>query len=104
MTRRHGIYFAVRGAAALLFVLAATVLPRGVPAGMLILLAGVVGLGSCLFANAGSPGEQAGARPQDRWFNSLRPPQGDWPPYESNAASTSVGVPTNATLRPPAAS
>jgi CHASE2 domain-containing sensor protein len=53
MSRRHALYFAVRGAAALLFVLAATVLPRGVPAGMLILLAGLVGVGSCLFANAG---------------------------------------------------
>ena len=101
MTRRHALYFAVRGAAALLFVLAATVLPRGVPAGMLILLAGVVGVGSCLFANAGSPGEQAGARPQDRWFDSLRAPQGDWPPYEPDAPPPAV---PGATARPPAAS
>jgi hypothetical protein len=97
MNRRHALYFAVRGAAALLFVLAATVLPRGVPAGMLILLAGLVGIGSCLFANAGSPGEQAGARPQDRWFDSLRAPQGDWPPYEPTARPEATG-------RPPAAS
>jgi hypothetical protein len=81
MSRRHALYFAVRGAAALLFVLAATVLPRGVPAGMLILLAGA-----------------AGARPQDRWFDSLRAPQGDWPPYDASALAP------EATLRPPAAS
>lgn len=97
MSRRHALYFAVRGAALLLFVLAATVLPRGVPAGTVILLAGVIGVGSCLFVNAGSPGEQAGARPQDRWFDSLRAPQGDWPPYDP-------AVLPEATVRPPAAS
>lgn len=97
MSRRHRRYFALRGGAALLFVLAATVLPRGVPAGVLILLAGLIGVGSCLFANAGSPGEQAGARPQDRWFDSLRAPQGDWPPYEP-------AVLPEATVPPPAAS
>lgn len=102
MSRRHALYFAVRGAAALVFVLAATVLPRGVPAGMLILLAGLVGLGSCLFANAGSPGEQAGARPQDRWFDALRAPQGDWPPYDP-APPPAVAARHEATARPPAA-
>ena len=101
MSRRHALYFAVRGAAAVLFVLAATVMPRGVPAGMLILLAGLIGVGSCLFANAGSPGEQAGARPQDRWFDSLRAPQGDWPPYDPPPA---VAVSPEATVRPPTAS
>ena len=101
MSRRHALYFAVRGGAAVLFVLAATVLPRGVPAGMVIMLAGVIGVGSCLFANAGSPGEQAGARPQDRWFDSLRAPQGYWPPYEQPPA---VAVSPEATGRPPAAS
>ena len=101
MSRRHSLYFGVRGAAAVLFVLAATVMPRGVPAGMVIILAGVVGVGSCLFANAGSPGEQAGARPQDRWFDSLRAPQGDWPPYEP---APTVAVSPEATGRPPAAS
>ena len=101
MSRRHALYFAVRGGAAVLFVLAATVLPRGVTAGTVIILAGVIGVGSCLFANAGSPGEQAGARPQDRWFDSLRAPQGDWPPYEAPPA---VAVSPDATGRPPAAS
>lgn len=99
MTRRHAIYFGVRGGAALVFVLAATVLPRGVPAGMLIMLAGLVGVGSCLFANAGSAGERAGARPQDRWFDSLRAPQGDWPPYDGDAVP-----PVEATPRPAQAS
>ena len=83
----------------MVFVLAATVLPRGVPAALVVVAAGVVGLASCLFANAGSPGEQAGARAQDRWFDSLRAPQGDWPPYEVPAPA-----PSEATVRPPAAS
>ena len=96
MTRRHALYFAIRGGCAVVFVLAATVLPRGVPAAVVIFAAGVVGVASCLFANAGSPGEQAGARAQDRWFDSLRAPQGDWPPYEVPAQ------PSEAAVRPPA--
>lgn len=87
MTRRHVLYFAIRGGCAVVFVLAATVLPRGVPAALVIVAAGVVGVGSCLFANAGSPGEQAGARAQDRWFDSVRAPQGEWPPYDPSTAT-----------------
>lgn len=64
---------------------AALALPRGVPAALLVVLAGVVAVLSCLWANAGGPGERAGARPQNRWFDSVMPPQGDWPPYDDVA-------------------
>ena len=43
--------------------------------------AGIVAVLTCVGVNAGSTGEQLGARAQDRWFDSLRAPQGDWPPY-----------------------
>ena len=98
MSRRQGTYLAIRLAAALVFVLAATVLPRGLPAGLLIMAAGLAAVLSCIGVNAGSAGEQAGARPQQRWLDSLRAPQGDWPPYEAPA------VAPEATVRPPAAS
>lgn len=92
MTRRHVTYFAVRAVAATVFVLAATVLPRGVPAALVIMAAGAVAVFSSLWTNAGGPGEQAGARPQQRWLDSLRPPQGDWPPYDAEATSRTPGA------------
>ena len=82
MSRRHTTYFVLRAVAGLAFVLAATVMPRGVPAALVILVAGLVAVGTSLGTNAGGPGEQAGARPQDRYFDSLRAPQGQWPPYD----------------------
>lgn len=78
---RQKTYFAVRGVAAVAFLLAAVVLPRGVPAGLLAMAAGLVAVMTCFGTNAGGPGERAGALPQDRWFDSVRAPQGDWPPY-----------------------
>ncbi len=78
---RQKTYFAVRGVAALVFLLAAVVLPRGVPAALLAVLAGVVAVAASFGTNAGGPGERAGAAPQDRWFDSVRAPQGEWPPY-----------------------
>ena len=90
-------YLTIRAAAALVFVLAATALPRGVPAGLLILAAGIAAVLTCVGANAGGPGERAGARPQDRWFDSVQAPQGQWPPYETAPVQ-------EATARPPAAS
>lgn len=100
MTRRQGTYLVIRLAAALVFLLAATVLPRGVPAGLLVLAAGVAAVLSCIGVNAGGPGEQAGARPQERWLASLRAPQGEWPPYEGPAPAPG----SDATARPPATS
>lgn len=100
MTRRQATYLVVRGSAAAVFVVAATVLPRGVPAALLVVAAGVVAVATCLFTNAWGPGEQAGARAQDRWFDSVAPPQGDWPPYDPRETA----APPQATLPPPAAS
>ena len=76
-------YVLVRVAAAVAFVLGAVVLPRGIPAAILVMVAGVVAVLSSLWSNAGGPGETAGAREQNRWFDSVSPPQGDWPPYEA---------------------
>ena len=78
---RQKTYFALRGAAALVFVLAALVLPPGVPAGLLAIAAGLVAVLTCIGVNAGGPGERAGTAAQDRHFDSLRAPQGDWPPF-----------------------
>ena len=96
MTRKR-TYLVVRLAAFAVLVVAATALPRGVPAALLVVAAGVAAVVSSLWANAGGPGERAGERPVDRWFDSVAPPQGDWPPYE-------VSEDEQATLRPPAAS
>ncbi len=79
---RKRAYLMVRLAAAVAFLLGVTVLPRGVPAAMVVMGAGVAALMSSLWSNAGGPGESAGAREQNRWFDSVTPPQGDWPPYQ----------------------
>ena len=81
LDRRQSTYLLVRVGAGLVFVLAATVLPRGPLAGVVVMAAGLVAVTSCLWANAGGPGERAGARRQDRALQQLRAPQGDWPPY-----------------------
>ena len=60
----------------------AVVLPPGLPAALLVLGAGVLAVATCFGVNAGGPGERAGARPQDRWFDAQSAPQGDWPPYD----------------------
>lgn len=78
---RQRAYFVVRGAAAVVFLLAAVVLPRGVPAALLAMTAGMAAVMTCFSTNAGGPGERAGAAPQERWYDSVRAPQGDWPPY-----------------------
>lgn len=82
---RFAVYLAVRVASAVAFVLAATVLPRGVPAALVVMVAGIAAVLTCFGTNAGGPGERAGARPQDRYFDSILPPQGDWPPYDPSA-------------------
>ena len=97
MTRKR-TYLLVRLGAFAVLVCAATLLPRGVPAALLVVAAGVLAVGSSLWANAGATGERAGARPQERYWASVMPPQGDWPPYDQ------VPDPSEATQRPPAAS
>ena len=76
------VYLVVRLLAVVAFVLGVTVLPRGVPAGLVVMGAGIAALLSAVWSNAGARGERAGARVQDRWFDSVMPPQGDWPPYD----------------------
>ena len=81
MTGRQQAYLGIRVAALATFVLAATVLPSGVPAGIVAAAAGVAGLLTCIGVNAGGPGEQAGAREEGVRYDRARAPQGDWPPY-----------------------
>lgn len=99
---RVAVYIAIRVVAALAFVLAATVLPKGVPAALVVVVAGVAAVMTCFGTNAGGPGERAGARPQDRWFDQHMAPQGDWPPYDVTAVET--GQPPEATSGRSAAS
>ena len=80
--RRQITYYSLRAGATLAFVLAAFVLPRGAPAGLLALAAGVVAVLSGIGANAGGPGEQAGSRRQMDHYEQVRAPQGDWPPFD----------------------
>jgi hypothetical protein len=81
---RQKTYLGLRAGAFVVFVVAALVLPRGVPAGLLVVAAGVIAVMACLGTNAGGPGERAGSVPQDRWLDSIRAPQGDWPPFDDD--------------------
>lgn len=82
MTRRQQAYFAFRGSSAGVFLLSATVLPRGAPAVIGCLVAGMGGILTCLAVNAGGPGERAGARAERIVYDRSRAPQGDWPPFD----------------------
>ena len=84
---RKRVYLLVRLGALVAFLVGALALPHGVPAALVVVLAGVVAVVSSLWSNAGGPGERAGSREQDRWFDSIMPPQGDWPPYEPGPVS-----------------
>ena len=101
MTRRHVAYFVVRGAAALVFVTAALVMPRGVPAALVIMGAGIVGVLACVGTNAGAVGEREGAKAQQRWLEQVRAPQGEWPPYDASTVDGEVVRRSGANLRPP---
>ena len=79
-------YLVVRLLAVVAFVLGVTVMPHGVAAGLVVMGAGLAALLSAVWSNAGAGGERAGARVQDRWFDSVMPPQGDWPPYDAGPA------------------
>ena len=84
MTRRQKAYFAFRGSSAGLFLVSATLLPRGAPAVIGAIAAGMGGILTCIGVNAGGPGEQAGARHEEQTYQRVRPPQGDWPPYDES--------------------
>ena len=80
--RRKVTYFSLRAAAVVAFLLSAFVLPRGAPAALLCMGAGAVAVLAGIGVNAGGPGEQAGARLQMDHYEAIRPPQGDWPPFD----------------------
>jgi hypothetical protein len=82
VTARQKAYYGIRLLALLGFILAALLMPSGVPAGLVAGSAGIIGLLTCIGVNAGGPGEQAGAREQGVRYDKTRAPQGDWPPYE----------------------
>ena len=79
---RHKAYFVFRGSSAGIFLLSATVLPRGAPAIVGCIVAGLGGILTCIGVNAGGPGERAGSRVEGLRYDKLRAPQGDWPPYD----------------------
>ena len=79
---RHKAYFVFRGSSAGIFLLSATVLPRGAPAVVGCIVAGMGGVLTCIGVNAGGPGERAGGRVEGVRYDSVRAPQGDWPPYD----------------------
>ena len=99
---RIAVYLTVRLGCLAAFVLAGLVLPRGIPAALVIVVAGVVAVMTCFGINAGGPGERAGARPQDRWFDSHLAPQGDWPPYDHAELTPHELTPEATRLRPDA--
>jgi hypothetical protein len=82
LTRREIAYFTLRGLAALGVVLSMTVLPSGLPAALICVVSGVLAVLTCIGVNAGGPGEQSGSAPFERAYAKVRPPQGDWPPYD----------------------
>ena len=79
--RRKVAYLLLRGGAALTFVLSALLLHRGAVAGLICIGAGVVAVLTSIGVNAGGPGELAGSRAQERAYERIRPPQGEWPPF-----------------------
>ena len=54
------VYLVVRLLAVVAFVLGVTVLPHGVPAGLVVMGAGLAALLSAVWSNAGARGERAG--------------------------------------------
>ncbi|HTL24480.1 MAG TPA: hypothetical protein VL281_10665 [Mycobacteriales bacterium] len=84
MTGRAKAYFGIRGVALVAFVLSWSVMPPGMWAAGVAIVAGIAGILTCIGVNAGGPGEQAGARLEATRFERVRPPQGDWPPYDED--------------------
>lgn len=80
--RREIAYFTLRGLAAAGVVMSATALPPGLPAALLCVGSGLLAVLTCIGVNAGGPGEQSGSAPFERAYARIRPPQGDWPPYD----------------------
>ena len=81
MSGRQASYLILRGGAAVLFLLSVSVIPRGAPAVIACMAAGIIAILSCIGVNAGGPGEQSGARAEQVRYDRTRAPQGDWPPF-----------------------
>ena len=79
---RKVTYFSVRAVAAVAFITSATIMPRGGAAAAVCITAGIVAVLAGIGVNAGGPGERAGARRQLDNYEAIRPPQGDWPPFD----------------------
>ncbi|HUR14193.1 MAG TPA: hypothetical protein VM097_06835 [Mycobacteriales bacterium] len=84
MTGRAKAYFGIRGVALVAFILSWAVLPPGGLAAGVAITAGIAGVLTCIGVNAGGPGERAGARVEASHLERVRPPQGDWPPYDED--------------------
>jgi hypothetical protein len=82
--RRKVTYFSIRAVAVVAFLTSAFVMPHGAPAALVCMGAGAVAVLAGIGVNAGGPGEQAGARRQMDHYNAIRPPQGDWPPFDAD--------------------
>ena len=82
LRRRKVAYFGLRAACLVAFLIAAFVMPRGGAAGAVVLVAGAVAVLAGIGVNAGGPGERSGARTTSDYFNSISPPQGEWPPFD----------------------
>lgn len=104
MTGRQKAYLGIRGGAVVMFVSSWTVIPPGGLAGGVAIAAGIIGMATCIGVNAGGPGERAGARVQSQRYEQVRPPQGDWPPYQEDRIVDGVVLEEHVTkLDPPAA-
>jgi hypothetical protein len=97
--RRQVTYYSLRAGATATFLLAAFVLPRGALAGGLVIAAGVVAVFAGIGANAGGPGEAAGARRQLDHYEPV--PQGDWPPFDPSRDIDGEVVDPDPRLSPP---
>ena len=82
--RRKVVYFSLRGGALMAFVTSVTLMPPGGAAAAVCIGAGAVAVLAGIGVNAGGPGERAGARRQMDYHESIRPPQGDWPPFDED--------------------
>jgi hypothetical protein len=97
--RRQVTYYSLRAGATLAFLTSAFILPRGPLAGGLCIAAGLVAVFAGIGANAGGPGEQAGARRQTDYVKPV--PQGDWPPFDPGRDIEGEVVDPDGRLRPP---
>lgn len=82
LRRRKVTYFSLRAGALVAFVSSVTWMPSGAGAAAVCMGAGAVAVLAGIGVNAGGPGERAGARRQMDHYESIRPPQGDWPPFD----------------------